>query len=65
MREDQWDEVIDTNLKSAFWALKACLPHMQKQKYGRVVITSSITGPRASVTPAGPTTVPQKQVLTA
>lgn len=46
MREDQWDEVIDTNLKSAFWALKACLPHMQKQKYGRVVITSSITGPR-------------------
>ncbi len=46
MREGQWDEVIDTNLKSAFWALKACLPQMQRQKYGRVVITSSITGPR-------------------
>ncbi len=46
MREDQWDEVLDTNLTSAYRAVKACLPQMIKQKYGRVVITSSITGPR-------------------
>lgn len=46
MREAEWDDVIDTNLKGAFRAVKACLPQMNKQKYGRIVITSSITGPR-------------------
>jgi 3-oxoacyl-[acyl-carrier protein] reductase len=46
MTEDEWNEVIDTNLTSAFRAVKACLPQMKKQSYGRIVITSSITGPR-------------------
>lgn len=46
MDEEEWDEVIETNLKSAFRVVKACLPQMTRQKYGRIVITSSITGPR-------------------
>jgi 3-oxoacyl-[acyl-carrier protein] reductase len=46
MREDQWNEVIDTNLTSAYRTVTACLAQMRKQKYGRIVITSSITGPR-------------------
>jgi len=46
MTEDQWNEVIDTNLTSAYRSVKACLPQMKKQRYGRIVITSSITGPR-------------------
>lgn len=46
--EQEWDEVCAVNLKGPFMAAKACLPHMQKQRYGRIVITSSITGPRVS-----------------
>ena len=43
---DEWDEVVRTNLTSTFLAVKACLPAMRKQRYGRIVLTSSITGPR-------------------
>jgi 3-oxoacyl-[acyl-carrier protein] reductase len=42
---ETWDEVVDTNLKGTFISVKACLPHLKNSKQGRVVITSSITGP--------------------
>jgi len=45
MTETDWTRVLDVNLKGAFTSVKACLPHMRKQGYGRVVLTSSITGP--------------------
>jgi len=45
MTSDQWDEVVDTNLKGTFHSLKAALPQLKKSNQGRVVITSSITGP--------------------
>ncbi len=45
MSAEQWDEVLGTNLKGTFLAIKACLPYMKKSDQGRVVITSSITGP--------------------
>jgi 3-oxoacyl-[acyl-carrier protein] reductase len=48
MTETQWDEVCDTNLKGTFLAVKACLPIMERQAYGRIVIISSITGPKVS-----------------
>lgn len=41
----EWDLVMATNLKSAFLCLKACLPELKKSDYGRVILTSSITGP--------------------
>jgi len=46
MKEEEWDAVIDTNLKSLYLCMKAVLPHMIRRKYGRVVVTSSISGPR-------------------
>jgi len=46
MTSSQWDEVLDTNLKGTFLAIKACLPAMKKQHYGRIVLTSSISGPK-------------------
>lgn len=46
MTLNDWNQVINTNLTSAFLAVKACLPSMKKQKYGRIVFTSSISGPR-------------------
>jgi 3-oxoacyl-[acyl-carrier protein] reductase len=42
---DGWDEVLATNLKGTFLAIKACLPNMKGQRKGRIVVTSSITGP--------------------
>lgn len=45
MSEAQWDEVMDTNLKGTFLTLKAAIPHLKKSDQGRVIITSSITGP--------------------
>lgn len=45
MTDDTWDEVVDTNLKGTFHSVKAAVPYLKKSDQGRVVITSSITGP--------------------
>ena len=42
---EEWDHVMATNLKGTFLSIKGCLPHLKKSNQGRVVITSSITGP--------------------
>ena len=42
---DEWDQVLGTNLKGTFLSVKACLPYLKKSDQGRVVLTSSITGP--------------------
>jgi len=42
---ETWDEVMDTNLKGTFLAVKACIPYLKDSSQGRIVITSSITGP--------------------
>ncbi len=45
MTEAEWDEVSDTNLKGTFLTIKSALPHLKKSNQGRIIITSSITGP--------------------
>lgn len=45
MTEAQWDEVADTNLKGTFLSVQAAIPYLKASDQGRVVITSSITGP--------------------
>ncbi len=45
MSSDQWDEVITTNLKGCFHSVKACIPFLKQSDQGRMVLTSSITGP--------------------
>jgi 3-oxoacyl-[acyl-carrier protein] reductase len=40
----EWHDVIDTNLMSTFLVVKACMPVMREQQYGRIVLMSSITG---------------------
>ncbi len=45
MSEETWDETVDTNLKGTFLSVKACLPALKKSGQGRVILTSSITGP--------------------
>ena len=44
-----WDRVLGVNLKSVLFGVKACLPHMKALGAGRIVVTSSITGPRVSM----------------
>lgn len=45
MEPDEWDQVMAVNLRSAFFCVKACIPVFEKAGKGRVVLTSSITGP--------------------
>jgi 3-oxoacyl-[acyl-carrier protein] reductase len=40
-----FDAVIATNLKGSFLSTSACLPAMKAKRYGRIILTSSITGP--------------------
>ena len=44
MTEQQWDMVINVNLKSAFNLTKAVLPYMMKQRSGSIVNMSSVVG---------------------
>lgn len=45
MTEADFDLVLGTNLKGVFLSVSACLPAMQAKKSGRIILTSSITGP--------------------
>ena len=45
MSSDEWDLVLGTNLKGTFLAIKSCLPELKQSSSGRIIITSSITGP--------------------
>lgn len=42
MKEDDWDEVIATNLRSVFRLSKACLRGMMKARSGRIISISSV-----------------------
>jgi len=42
MTEDQWDAVMNVNVKSLYVTAKAVLPHMMEAEYGRIVSASSI-----------------------
>jgi 3-oxoacyl-[acyl-carrier protein] reductase len=44
MKEEDWDLVLATNLKSAFNCSKAALRPMMRQKYGRIVNITSVAG---------------------
>ena len=44
MNESQWDEVIQTNLKGAFFGMKAAIRPMMKNKFGRIINITSIVG---------------------
>jgi 3-oxoacyl-[acyl-carrier protein] reductase len=45
LTEAQWDEVMAVNAKGNFLSVKFCLPYLRKSGAGRVILTSSITGP--------------------
>ena len=48
MKEEEFDAVLDTNLKGAFLCMKAVYRPMMKQRYGRVVNLTSVVGLRGN-----------------
>ncbi|MFT6835128.1 MAG: 3-oxoacyl-[acyl-carrier protein] reductase [Francisellaceae bacterium] len=44
MTDEQWDDVIQTNLSSIFRLSKACLRPMMKKKWGRIISIGSVVG---------------------
>ncbi|KAA1191378.1 3-oxoacyl-[acyl-carrier-protein] reductase [Paenibacillus sp. B2(2019)] len=44
MKEEEFDQVIETNLKGVFNCLKAATRPMMKQRYGRIINISSVVG---------------------
>ncbi|MGJ7613398.1 MULTISPECIES: 3-oxoacyl-ACP reductase FabG [unclassified Variovorax] len=45
LAEEDWDRVLATNAKGTFLCVQAALPHLRAAGQGRVILTSSITGP--------------------
>lgn len=45
MTEAEWDQIQNVNLKAMFLLIQTCLPALKQSSGGRVVLTSSITGP--------------------
>jgi len=48
LRDEQWDQVIDTNLSAAFRTTRRALRAMIRERFGRIVNVASIVGPRAN-----------------
>jgi NAD(P)-dependent dehydrogenase (short-subunit alcohol dehydrogenase family) len=48
--EEDWDRVLDTNLKGVFLCCKAVVPHMMKKGYGKIINISSM----AAIAPPAP-----------
>ncbi len=44
MKDDDWDAVLDTNLKAVFRACRAATKPMMRQRYGRIVNITSVVG---------------------
>ncbi len=44
MKEDDWDQVMEVNLKGVFLSTKAVTRQMIRQKYGRIINMSSVVG---------------------
>jgi len=44
MKDDEWDAVLDTNLKAVFRLCRAVMRPMMKQRYGRVINITSVVG---------------------
>jgi 3-oxoacyl-[acyl-carrier protein] reductase len=44
VQDELIDRIMDVNVKGALHSIQACLPAMRERRYGRIVLTSSITG---------------------
>lgn len=49
LEEQTLDSTLAVNLKSCFWLTQAALPALRRARAPRIVVTSSVTGPRTAV----------------
>lgn len=49
MKDEDWDAVIDTNLKGTYFCCKLAVPGMLKKRWGRIINISSVVGLRGNV----------------
>jgi 3-oxoacyl-[acyl-carrier protein] reductase len=49
MTEENWNDVINVNLKGTFSCCKAAAKYMMEQKYGRIISVSSVVGQRGNI----------------
>jgi NADP-dependent 3-hydroxy acid dehydrogenase YdfG len=44
LKVDEWDRMIDVNIKGVLYGIAAALPHMQRQKSGHIINVASVAG---------------------
>jgi NADP-dependent 3-hydroxy acid dehydrogenase YdfG len=44
LKIDEWNQMIDVNIKGVLYGIAAALPHMQQQKFGHIINVSSVAG---------------------
>lgn len=49
LKIDEWDQMIDVNIKGVLYGIAAALPHMKAQKSGHVINVSSVAGHRVGL----------------
>ena len=49
LSDEDLDSTLNVNLKPAFWLTQASLPHIRQQEGGRLLFTSSVTGPTVAM----------------
>lgn len=49
LEEDQLASTLAINLSACFWLTQAAIPYMRARRGGRILITSSVTGPRSAI----------------
>lgn len=47
--DDTLDKTLAVNLKACFWLLQTAAPHLKQRGHGRMLVTSSVTGPRVAM----------------
>ena len=49
MKQEDFDKVVDTNLKGTFYCTKLCINNMIKKRWGRIINISSVVGLRGNI----------------
>ena len=49
MKDEDFDDVINTNLKGTYYCTKACVPSMIKNRWGRIINITSVVGIRGNI----------------
>ena len=49
LKVDEWDRMVDVNIKGVLYGIAAALPHMKEQKSGQIINVSSVAGHKVTM----------------